>query len=203
MDILERIVSIGSGGTPNTKHITGDYARARGVDAFGIFSMLVREYSADVINEEMVRFLRQMVTAFRSNSVEDVNFNFFACQCCLEMAAEVDEVVLPTELVQDIVRTFPAPFAFQLVGDLVLRYLSRAELLETLVAGLDDLSCQENCLDGFRLYRSADKDGTTVITRQLAEAAQERIEHLCSSTDPQIAEAARTARKHLIGFLSS
>lgn len=119
-----------------------------------IYVRLREAFSEEQIINEISEFLGRMTALMAADKAPNRQ-DILACTYCLAVISDPRGVRVSLRLVQDIVRTFPISIWYRAVTPVVRVYLSRADLLESLIAGLSEESHPaiiENCLQGVRMY---------------------------------------------------
>jgi hypothetical protein len=179
--------------------VTANYARNGAVKAADVRRALAAKYGDRRLRDEVLSFLDHMCNVFEKGEIGDRRQSF-VCDCALGMITDDDGIEAPIAVVQRIVRVFLVPMWYFPVGNLIGRYLTLTQLLETLMAGIENPTFPdelENCLTGFRLYLGKARPDVDAHSRPLVPRYLERLRELERSDDAEIARLAHDAHRAL------
>ncbi len=163
-----------------------------------VLKHLLDSFSEAEIAATIATIVEQAAALEESASLNDQRLIFLTG--CAILLAE-DAVLLPKATLQHAVRSLPISIWFRQVSRLVEKHLSEADLQETLLVGISDVSTVptiENSLEGIRVYRSFPRVGrhespSDEIRRELAA----QVETLTRHRNPNITKLAIQARVSL------
>jgi hypothetical protein len=167
------------------------------VTADDVYKSLASRFEQNVIQQEIERHLRLMVTLSKANSSVTPEQSFL-CGCCLELVTGPMRIAEP--LVRELVQLLAVSIWFRPMKPLIARYLTERKLAEVLLSGLEQPETEEtvkNCLEGVRLYRGAALPSERAELEPVFQKLRVRLDELARSSDGEIAQMAKRALKNV------
>jgi len=163
-----------------------------------VLNQLLGSFSEEEIATTVATIVDRAATLEESAGLSDQKLIFLA-GCALVLAE--DAVALPKATLQRAVRSLPISIWFRQLSRLVKKYLSEADLQETLLVGISDTSAAptiENSLEGIRVYRSFPMRGRPESpSAAMDQKLISHVEMLSRHQNPTIAKLALQARSAL------